>query len=199
MRIAGTTGSLALLVLALSCAVVREAEAPSSSEEYVAAGVLPYTIQDGEVWILLGHEPERRYWTDFVGRQKLDDRTPQKTAAREFAEESRLAYTESETLPKILDSDPFVVGGGRVRVWIVDVEWIDGDEIAGYPEVVDYEKDTYCWVRLRRVLDFVDELDLDAFEDCPGERRGLYDLFQANLVRGTTMRAHLDALLEKHP
>lgn len=187
-------------VIVLFGVSAQGAEPPKCSKDHVAAGVLPYTIRNCEVWILLGHEPDRPFWTDFVGRRQTEDCTPQETAAREFAEESRLAYPAGETLPKILDSDAFVVGGGRVHIWIIRVDWIDGAEIAGYPEVDDFEKDTYCWLRLREVLDAVDngdELATDVFRDCPGEPCRFFDLFRNNLLRGSEMRGHLDSLLDK--
>jgi 8-oxo-dGTP pyrophosphatase MutT (NUDIX family) len=198
---AGLTTALIFAVLTLCGPAAHAAEPPKCSKDHDAAGVLPYTIRDGEVWVLLGHEPGRPYWTDFVGGREMEDCTPQETAAREFAEESRLAYPIWETLPMILDSNAVIVGGGRVHIWVLEVDWLSETEIASYPELDESEKDTYCWMPLKPVLDAVDSGDEQSTgvpDDCPGEQRAFLNIFRNNLLRGNEMRKHLDWLLAKY-
>ena len=131
-------------------------EAKECASHHSAAGVLPYAELNGKVHLLLGHEPGQRYWTDFVGGRKDIDCNAVDTAAREFAEESRLAYPASETLPKLQHGGPEKVGGGHIHIWIIKVKAIDADEIAAYHPVKDSEKDTYCWMPLDGVLRVID-------------------------------------------
>jgi predicted NUDIX family NTP pyrophosphohydrolase len=54
-----------------------------------SAGVLPYAIVHGNVYLLLGMDRRDGSWSDFGGRSENGDmQDPRKTAAREFYEES---------------------------------------------------------------------------------------------------------------
>jgi 8-oxo-dGTP pyrophosphatase MutT (NUDIX family) len=53
-----------------------------------SAGVMPYAVVDGKVYILLGMDRRDGSWSDFGGRSEAGDTSPCMTAAREFYEET---------------------------------------------------------------------------------------------------------------
>tara|TARA_Y100000389_G_C17468180_1_gene527686 strand:+ start:6417 stop:6917 length:501 start_codon:yes stop_codon:yes gene_type:complete len=76
-----------------------------------SAGILPYTIIGGEIYILLGRESYDKTYSDFGGKYDEKDTGIFQTAYREFKEESlyngfdenillnlKMIYTESRTL-----------------------------------------------------------------------------------------------------
>ena len=188
----------AVIAGALLCGAKMHAyELSECSKTFDAAGVLPFTMRQGEVWVLLGHEPKRRYWTDFVGGRKDSDCGPEETALRELEEKSRAAYPVEEMLLKIQNSKAVILSKGRVHIWLIEVSWIADTEIAGYPELAESEKDTYCWVNINALLSAVDngdKLTTEVPQSCPGKRRFLWATFRDNLVRGSDFRKHVELL-----
>lgn len=61
----------------------------NDTEEFYAAGILPFAIKNNNsIYVLLGQDKDRR-WSDFGGKsEKSDDNDPEKTAVREFFEET---------------------------------------------------------------------------------------------------------------
>lgn len=54
-----------------------------------SAGIMPYTIVNGTIYLLLGKDKYERSWADFGGKvEKSDDNEIAATAAREFDEET---------------------------------------------------------------------------------------------------------------
>lgn len=54
-----------------------------------AAGILPYTFFNGQVYLLLGKDVRDNFWSDFGGKcEPQDDDKPMLTAIREFYEET---------------------------------------------------------------------------------------------------------------
>lgn len=53
-----------------------------------AAGILPYTFHDGQVFMLLGKDIRDNTWSDFGGKSEAVDARPLDTACREFYEET---------------------------------------------------------------------------------------------------------------
>lgn len=51
-------------------------------------GVIPYTLKDGEVWILLGRETEDKTWSDFGGKVDKKDESLAAALKREYIEET---------------------------------------------------------------------------------------------------------------
>ncbi|MCP5322658.1 MAG: NUDIX hydrolase [Candidatus Paracaedibacteraceae bacterium] len=51
-------------------------------------GVVPYTLKDGEVWILLGRETEDKTWSDFGGKVNKEDESFAAALKREYIEET---------------------------------------------------------------------------------------------------------------
>jgi len=52
------------------------------------AGVLLYSIRNGDVVFLLGKDAKWRQWSDFGGKNDINDKNKEDTAVREFYEES---------------------------------------------------------------------------------------------------------------
>ncbi len=192
MRVA-LKSALFVTLAAAACAAQCGA-AQDCLRDYRAAGVLPLALHGGRVLVLLGLE-NGRGWTDFVGGPEPQDCGPAETAAREFAEESRLAYPEHQTLRAIRRAEPVRVRGpsGIVYIWPLEVDWQDSSAIAAKPGTPHSEKVSYCWIRLGSLLAAIDSHG-DATrvpEHCgPGER-GLYGPFRANLRSGTRLRDRL--------
>jgi hypothetical protein len=60
-----------------------------TSDMVYSAGILVFTIRNGEVYLLLGRDRSDNSFSDFGGRQEdIDGNDPKVTAAREFFEES---------------------------------------------------------------------------------------------------------------
>ncbi len=53
-----------------------------------AAGIIPYCIENGELYFLLGLEKSNNKWSGFVGNKELKDMSVINTAIREFNEET---------------------------------------------------------------------------------------------------------------
>ncbi len=58
-----------------------------------AAGIIPYTFFNGNIFFLLGLETSNKKWSGFVGSAERAE-TPQQTALREFHEESTMAFLQ---------------------------------------------------------------------------------------------------------
>ena len=56
-----------------------------------AAGIIPYTFFNGNVYFLLGLEKSNNKWSGFVGGSEIGE-TPQQTALREFHEETTMSF-----------------------------------------------------------------------------------------------------------
>ena len=180
-----------------------EANSPNCLRDYLAAGVLPYTLESGDVWILLGHEPKDPHWTDFVGKREEEDCLPEETAAREFAEESRLAYPTSETSQRIRESKSHAVvidDCKKVHIWVIQVGKIPAEEREELAGSDTAEKNNYCWMKLSDVLAAVDvgePLTTAVPAHCTGNRPLHKDIY--NYARkGQEMRKLLDSLLNEH-
>ena len=53
-----------------------------------SAGVMPYAVVDGKIYLLLGMDRRDGSWSDFGGRSEPGDASHRATAAREFYEET---------------------------------------------------------------------------------------------------------------
>ena len=68
-----------------------------------SAGVLPYTIQSGEVFFLLGKDTRDGLLSDYGGKCEPEDRgIPLKTAIREFNEESLGMFGSVESMTEMM-------------------------------------------------------------------------------------------------
>ena len=168
--------------------------------DYIAAGILPYAIRNGRVFLLLGEESRTAgtVWTDFVGTRKDEDCTPVVTAAREFSEESRGAYASEKTAEAIRSINPTVIDSPRVYFWILKVDDIPARDIEKRPTGPYSEKSHYCWLDLADLLDSIDANTRTVPRRCGGHSSGLYHKFEQNLAEGGVARAQLEALLRHH-
>jgi len=168
--------------------------------DYIAAGILPYTIRNGRVFVLLGEESRTAgtVWTDFVGTRKDEDCTPVVTAAREFSEESRGAYASEKTAEAIRSINPTVIDSPRVYFWILKVDDIPARAIEKRPTGRYSEKSHYCWLDLADLLDSIDANTQTVPRRCGGHSSGLYHKFEQNLTEGGAAREQLEAILRHH-
>jgi len=169
---------------------------------YDAAGLLPYSRHDGALKVLLGCEPRKDrggevVWTDFIGKLDPTDLDARDTAAREFSEETRGAYTVPEIEAWAEAADARVMVDDKVLVFLTEVRWIPADSIEQRPTALHTGKQRYCWVELGELLARIDAAGEGLARvpaHCGAEPRALYDAFQRNLVRGTPLRFQLDEL-----
>lgn len=71
-----------------------------------SAGILPYQIDDGKVYFLLGKDASTGTWSDFGGKCELkDNHDIKQTAVREFFEESLNAVIDMKTATSILQDE----------------------------------------------------------------------------------------------
>jgi 8-oxo-dGTP pyrophosphatase MutT (NUDIX family) len=178
-------------------------EAESSivcQRDYIAAGILPYTIRNGRIFLLLGEESrtEGTVWTDFIGTRVDKDCTPVVTAAREFGEESRGTYPSEQTAEAIRSVNPTVIDAPRVYFWILKVDDIPAREIEKGQTGRYSEKSHYCWVDLADLLAGIDADTRRIPRRCGGHSSGLYHKFEQNLAEGGVARAQLETLLRHH-
>jgi 8-oxo-dGTP pyrophosphatase MutT (NUDIX family) len=91
--------------------------------ESFAAGIVPYTIINGNQYFLLGLERSNRKWSGFVGGSEPGE-LPIETALREFHEESALAFKHlNESIKEQLQNTLPVVdttsSGKTVYIWFI--------------------------------------------------------------------------------
>jgi 8-oxo-dGTP pyrophosphatase MutT (NUDIX family) len=209
----GPIGAVALALFAAGCAAEmadpdnhsapaldKASAEPSCRRDYAAAGILPYTIRNGRVLVLLGEESrtEGIVWTDFIGTRKDPDCEPVVTAAREFREETRNAYPDAATVAYIRERRPLTIDPPGVHFWIMPVDYVDALELRNGPTGRWSEKFTYCWVDLAGLLRAVDENTQRIPEDCGGRSKRLFTKFENNLREGGVSRNALEELLATH-
>lgn len=172
----------------------------SCRRDYVGAGILPYTLRDGRVAVLLGEESrsEGLVWTDFVGTRKDPDCDPAITAAREFREESRDAYPDAATIEYVRDRSPIIVDPPGIYIWVMPVDYIAADILRNGPAGRWSEKFTYCWIDLAGLLRAVDEGTPHIPRACGGRSKRLFSKFEKNLRKGGVGRGALEELLARH-
>lgn len=157
----------ALLTLALCLPAV--AEAP--------AGMVMYTIQGGEVYLLLAeHAGSKRGWAGFGGGDE-DGETPAQTAARKGHEESRGYFTQAEILAKTRALQP--VMDGHFANYFVEIDFVPAQRLTNQavPDSNDayLERGTFAWIPYAAVephvqndIDFDTKYPIDASWVPPG-------------------------------
>lgn len=180
---------VALLVVAPIVALFAFGEGPQ--QEYVNAGVLPYSRASGEIHVLLGFDPGAGAWADFVGVCTPGE-TPPDTAAREFVEETREAYPVNDVLTQLHSIEPVEIG--PTRIFLLEVPEISAVRISRLTRSRNSEKTDYCWVPLVALLESIDNRGASRAEvpaSCGGPSRELFDLVGANLSQGRQLRQQL--------
>jgi 8-oxo-dGTP pyrophosphatase MutT (NUDIX family) len=143
---------LAFLVVAPIVALFAFGEGPQ--QEYVNAGVLPYSRESGEIRVLLGFDPDPGAWADFVGVCTPGE-TPSDTAAREFVEETREAYPANDVLTRLRSLEPVEIG--PTRIFLLEVPEIPAARLNRLSKSRNSEKTNYCWVPLVALLESIDD------------------------------------------
>jgi len=162
-----------------------------SQEEYVNAGVMAYTMEPGEITLLLGFDGEESHWSDFVGVCTPGER-PRDTAARQFEEETRGAYPMAEITRMLQGAAPVVIG--ETRIFLLEVPPVSAVQLGRLAKDRGYEKTDYCWVPLSDLLASVDERGPNRAQvpaSCIADSRRLFNLVGRNLAQGQEMRQRL--------
>ncbi len=179
---------LAFFVVAPIVALFAFGEGPQ--QDYVNAGVLPYSRESGEVRVLLGFDPGPGAWADFVGVCTPGE-TPSDTAAREFVEETREAYPANDVLTRLRSLEPVEIG--PTRIFLLEVPEVPAARLNRLSKSRNSEKTNYCWVPLVALLESIDDRGANRAEvpaSC-GSSRELFDLVGANLAQGHGLRQQL--------
>jgi len=184
------------LIVALSLAVVPLLAAFSlgsaqQPEQYVNAGVFPYSTASGDMLVLLGFDGDRKSWSDFVGTCTPGE-TPPDTAAREFSEETRGAFPDDRIATRLESLEPVRIG--ETLLFLIEVPPISAEEITRLAKSRNSEKTAYCWVPLDALLQSIDERGAghaQVPELCVASSRELFDVAADNLVEGQGLRAEL--------
>jgi ADP-ribose pyrophosphatase YjhB (NUDIX family) len=96
-----------------------------SEETSFAAGILIYTIFNGDIYFLLGLETSNNKWSAFVGGSEIGE-IPQMTAYREFHEETANVFKNRNIKlvqnNVIIDKTP---SGKNVYIWYTEMKNVD--------------------------------------------------------------------------
>lgn len=137
-------------------------KATAQDENLVAAGILPYTIINDTVFVLLGYDGDKPGWTDFGGGRELvgslDNEkrleTPQEIAVREFFEECRMVYGKKEINLNFRPDAYITAANGVYRSYVVNIPYKSRNEIrqALIPLddkfIIFREKTDFYWITL---------------------------------------------------
>ncbi|WP_424963494.1 hypothetical protein [Ekhidna sp.] len=139
--------------------------ASGQDNQIIAAGILPYTIINDTVYVLLGYDEDKPGWTDFGGSREMvgtldnDQRleTPQEIAVREFFEECRMVYEKEEINLNFRPEAYITAVNGVYRSYVVNIPYKSRQEIrqALIPvdekfEIFNEKKDFY-WITLNEL------------------------------------------------
>jgi hypothetical protein len=160
-------------------------------EQYVNAGVFPFSTASGDMLVLLGFDGERKSWSDFVGTCTPGE-TPPDTAAREFSEETRGAFPGDRIVNRLENLEPVRIG--ETLLFLLEVPPVSAAEILRLTKSRNSEKTAYCWVPLDALLQSIDERGAGRAqvpEMCGASSSELFDVAAGNLVEGQGLRAEL--------
>ena len=180
-----------MMLLLLAHAVALFSVASGSQEEYVNAGILPYSTASGQVTVLLGFDAGEGHWSDFVGVCTPGE-TPSQTASRQFAEETRGAYALADISRRLQGAAPVQVG--NTRIFLLEVPEVSPRQLERLSKDRGFEKTNYCWVPLLDMLASIDDRGPNRAQvpaSCIADSQDLYDLVGQNLQQGHEMRQRL--------
>ncbi len=180
-----------LAVMFLAPMVALFALQDGQQAEYINAGILPYSMESGEVRLLLGFDGDNQHWNDFVGVCTPGE-TPAATASREFVEETRGAFDIADVERRLQGATPVVVG--PTRIFLMELPEIPTPQLERLTKSRNSEKTSYCWVRLVDVLQSVDERGPRRAEvpaACGGENAKMLNLMAQSFQQGEEIRQRL--------
>ena len=143
-----------------------------------SAGILPFSILNGNVFFLLGKDSMENTWSDFGGRVELKDQGNNiNTAIREFYEESLGVILSIDNVKLLLkDKSNFTMtktktlNGAPYYMFIVKICHSDKlpDEFSSRKQFCEYiridkkfkEKKEISWFSKKQVLDSIDNDNL---------------------------------------
>ena len=145
-----------------------------SKETSFAAGILIYTIFNGELYFLLGLEASNNKWSSFVGSSELDE-IPQMTAYREFHEETANVFKnrniELIQTNVITDKTP---SGKDVYIWYTEMKNADfniNEKFLRNKKIMSEKK-----YQEKRIIEWVHIDDLKMYNLLPAFKRVLTKL-----------------------
>lgn len=141
----------------------------AQEDKLIAAGVLPYTIFEDTVYLLLGYDADKPGWTDFGGGREFVSNvenetrleTPEEIAIREFFEECRMVYGREEIDLNFRENAYFTSANGVYRSYIVKIPYKPREEMReamiplGDAFVIFNEKKDFYWIKLSELKDLV--------------------------------------------
>ena len=160
-------------------------------DQFVNAGVFPYSTASGDMLVLLGFDGDRKSWSDFVGTCTPGE-TPPDTAAREFSEETRGAFPGDRIANRLENLEPVRID--ETLLFLLEVPPISAAEISRLTKSRNSEKTAYCWVPLDALVQSIDQRGAGGAqvpEMCGASSRELFDVAAGNLVDGQGLRAEL--------
>jgi hypothetical protein len=191
-----------LIVISILLVPILAAVTPGSAQQpdqYVNAGVFPYSTASGDMLVLLGFDGDRKSWSDFVGTCTPGE-TPPDTAAREFSEETRGAYPGDRLVNRLENLEPVRIG--ETLLFLVEVPPISAAEISRLAKGRNSEKIAYCWVSLEALIESIDSRGpggAQVPEMCGASSREFFDVAASNLVEGKGLRAELAMAPDEEP
>jgi 8-oxo-dGTP pyrophosphatase MutT (NUDIX family) len=171
-----------------------------------AAGVMPYTVGDNGPMFLIGGEYRTDCfsdgpgfcWSTFVGRRNPAESHPTETAAREFHEETRYAFSPDDgSIPdpdRLAGSAPLPTHKSGIYVYLLEVPYVAPEDIRGRRSGWMTEKMDYCWVTLSELLEAVDSPPHRLPSHCGQTDQRLFDVFRRDMTGGSKIRNSLEAL-----
>ena len=95
---------------------------------YSSAGILPFAVVDDKIYLLLGCESTDGTWSDFGGKMETEDgHNPQRTACREFMEETLGVVTNFSEINLYIQNSPCLQGctysGQKYYMYVVRIQW----------------------------------------------------------------------------
>lgn len=163
--------TLVLILLVLGC---RAAGAP----DHTAAGIVAFTRIQGQTYVLLAdHIDSDRGWGSFGGRRE-EGETVEKTALREFREETRCVF---DSLLIIDLSDRPTVDYRIFVSYVVEVPYIPAQVFESQPATADCqgpgyeERGPWAWIPIEAIVRCLEI----------GEQTGSYELDRSVVPAGS--------------
>ncbi len=143
MRVVVMSASLMLFLVVSLAASVK-------NPKKVAAGIIPYSCQQGQTLILLAYDPQskRRGWGAFGGSPKKKERAAD-TASREFYEETNCAFDTPD--PAKLATQK-ISKSGSFYSYVWQVPFLSPVQIAKKRACKDVERSQWLWVNQRDLV-----------------------------------------------
>jgi 8-oxo-dGTP pyrophosphatase MutT (NUDIX family) len=196
------------ILIAIACALLAGLPLQGYAQDspFRAAGVMPYTFVDEDPLFLVGGEYRSDCfgggpgfcWSTFVGRRDPSESHPTETAVREFHEETRYAFSPAEgSTPdpgRLAGSEPLPTHKSGIYVYLLEVPYVEPEDIRNGRSGWANEKMDYCWVSLPELLDAVDSPPHQLPSHCGQSNQRLFDVFRNDMTGESEIRSSIEAL-----